>query len=175
MVGRCGLEGTMPALAGLLCASPVDAALHDAFGVVNGIDVYAGYGREFMGSDLSRYLGPKLKGKYPGDYVTALSPWVEVAHRVGCDEPLTDGEAKVSARDGYPMSLAGWIGSDGVRLLKVQIEGSDAGADARRLLEVARVAREALGARGTVEMGLAVECDGRCAGPGHVEIGRAHV
>ncbi|MBU0611145.1 MAG: hypothetical protein KKI08_24915, partial [Armatimonadetes bacterium] len=42
-----------PFLGALVCASPVDAALHDAFGNVNGIDTYDGYGPEFM-SDLSR-------------------------------------------------------------------------------------------------------------------------
>ena len=47
----------LPFLAALVSASPVDAALHDAFGVANGISTYDGYGAEFMEHDLSRYLG----------------------------------------------------------------------------------------------------------------------
>jgi len=34
----------IPALTTFLCASPIDAALHDAFGKVNKISSYQGYG-----------------------------------------------------------------------------------------------------------------------------------
>jgi hypothetical protein len=59
----------MPYLGGLICASPLDHAIHDAFGHANGIDAYHGYGSAFMGFDLSRYLGDDFRGVYPSQFL----------------------------------------------------------------------------------------------------------
>jgi hypothetical protein len=59
-----GLAEPLPRLLTLVSASPVDAALHDAFGLANGIDSYDGYGPEHMAHDLSRYFGPRFAGVY---------------------------------------------------------------------------------------------------------------
>ena len=59
----------MPFLGALVSASPLDHAVHDAFGNVNGIESYRGYGPEHMSFDLSRYLGPKFKGVYPSQFL----------------------------------------------------------------------------------------------------------
>ena len=81
-----------PLLGALVCASPIDAAIHDAFGNVNGIDSYRGYGPEFMG-DLSRYLGPRYRGKYVSQYLRdAYLPEVPVFHLVGGLDKLTAAE-----------------------------------------------------------------------------------
>ena len=44
----------MPWLAALVCASPFDIAIHDAFGMVNNVPIYHAYGKEFLSSDLSQ-------------------------------------------------------------------------------------------------------------------------
>ena len=63
------LTQEIPALATLVCASPIDAALHDAFGKVNKISSYEGYGPDFIRNDLGKYLGKRFKGKYISHYL----------------------------------------------------------------------------------------------------------
>src|SRR5262245_50675310 len=58
------LKEPIPKLCTLVTASPFDAAVHDAFGKLYGLNCYQTYGAEFMSKDLSAYLGPKFKGEY---------------------------------------------------------------------------------------------------------------
>ena len=63
------LSEPMPILAGLVCASPMDAAIHDAFGNVNGVSTYDhGYGPD-MCPKLGRWLGDRYKGRYLSEYL----------------------------------------------------------------------------------------------------------
>ncbi len=70
----------------------MDAALHDAFGNVNGIDSYRGYNAEFM-DDLGKWLGPEFAGEYPEQYIRPeYLPKVPVFHLVGGLDKLTRDE-----------------------------------------------------------------------------------
>ena len=95
------LAETMPILGALVCASPVDAALTDAFGKANGICSYDGYSAAFMDTDLSCWLGAAWAGKYPGDYLhESYKPTLPIFHLVGGMDKLTrDGVW----RDGLPL------------------------------------------------------------------------
>ncbi len=73
----------MPRMGSLVCASPVDAAIHDAFGVAANIDTYQGYGPDHMASDLSEYLGQEFSGLYIADFLKLLAPQVEAFHLAG--------------------------------------------------------------------------------------------
>ena len=55
--GRPGHE-PMPWLAALVCCSPFDIALHDAYGNLLGLPVYQTYGPEHMNRDLEAFLEP---------------------------------------------------------------------------------------------------------------------
>ena len=134
----------LPFLGALVSASPVDAAVHDAFGIANGISSYDGYGHEFMEHDLSRYLGPELKGKHPADYIEkAFRPQVPVFHLVGGLDKLRRSEVDDSdPKDGLPNSLDEWIEWDDLFCLKVKLRGIDLEWDIARMLEVAQIARE---------------------------------
>jgi len=134
----------LPFLASLVSAAPVDAAVHDAFGVANGISSYDGYGKEFMDSDLSAHLGAEFKGKYPADYLKkAYDRTVPAFHLVGGLDKLRLSEVDDSdAKDGLPNSLDEWIKRDGLFCLKVKLRGIDLEWDIARMLEVARIARE---------------------------------
>src|SRR5262249_57908169 len=57
------LAEPIPALCALVCASPFDAALHDAYGKYHGVSCYETYGPEFLAHDLGHYLGPAFKGE----------------------------------------------------------------------------------------------------------------
>src|SRR5947208_1381592 len=48
----------MPWLAALICCSPFDLALHDAYGNLHGCPTYETYNAEFMNRHLAHYLRP---------------------------------------------------------------------------------------------------------------------
>ena len=134
----------MPLLGALVCASPTDAALADAFGKVNGICTYDGYTREFMSHDLSRWCGPRFAGKYPGDYLhSAYKAYLPIFRLVGGLDKLTASEiTDEDPQDGLPVSLDQWIERDGIRCFKVKLRGNDNEWDVQRTAEIARVIRE---------------------------------
>jgi L-alanine-DL-glutamate epimerase-like enolase superfamily enzyme len=137
----------MPWLAALVCCSPFDLAVHDAYGHLLGRPTYETYHAEFMDRDLGSFLqaapGSKVSftGKYPADFlaerrVESLVAW----HLVGGLDPLevaelTGGEPE----DGYPVLLADWIRRDGLKCLKVKLRGTDAAWDYQRLVKVGTI------------------------------------
>ncbi len=135
------LVESMPILGALVCASPVDAALHDAFGRANGVSAYDTYGPEFMARDLSHYLGPEFAGKCIRDYLKpAFEPTMPIFHLVGGVDKLTRGEVTPDdPRDGLPVSLEEWIERDGLTCFKVKLRGTDIEWDVERTAEVADV------------------------------------
>jgi len=131
----------MPFLGALICASPVDHAVHDAFGRANGTDSYRGYGPEHMSFDLARYLGPDYRGVYPSQFLRQdYLPQVPVFHLVGGLDLLRREEVTDAfPQDGTPNSLDDWIERDGVFCLKVKLNGRDLAWDLARTQEVARI------------------------------------
>ncbi len=131
---------TLPFLGALVAASPVDHAIHDAYGHALGLDSYRACGPEHMGWDLSRYLGSDYAGVYPSqflrqDYVARLP----VFHLVGGLDVLREADIPANADlpdDGVPNSLEGWIARDGVFCLKVKLRGTDLAWDLARTREV---------------------------------------
>ncbi|MCX5675970.1 MAG: mandelate racemase/muconate lactonizing enzyme family protein [Planctomycetota bacterium] len=134
----------MPYLAALVAASPIDHAVHDAFGNANGIDSYRGYGPEHMSFDLSRYLGDGFRGVYPSQFLRQdYAPLVPVFHLVGGLDVLREKDAPADApQDGIPNSLEKWVERDGVFCLKVKLRGRDLDWDIARTLEVSRIYHE---------------------------------
>ena len=63
-------DEAMPHLAALIATSAFDLAVHDAYGVLHGRDIYETYNAEFLSADLSEFLEPQdesvsFEGKYP--------------------------------------------------------------------------------------------------------------
>ncbi|MCD6350881.1 MAG: hypothetical protein J7M26_02070 [Armatimonadetes bacterium] len=138
------LPEPVPLLAALVCASPTDAALHDAYGRLHGASTYDLYGPDFVDDDLSRYLGPRFAGRYLSDYLKpAYRPELPAFHLVGGLDKLTQAEiTDDDPDDGLPVSLDQWIERDGLFCLKVKITGKDIEADVERTAAVAQVAYE---------------------------------
>ncbi len=134
----------MPILGALVCASPTDAALADAFGKANEICTYDGYTQEFMEHDLSRYLGDKFAGKYAGDYLhSAYAAYLPIFHLAGGLDKLTAAEiTDDDPDDGLPVSLDQWIERDGIRCFKVKLRGNDNEWDVQRTADIAQVIAE---------------------------------
>ena len=137
----------MPRLAALVCCSPFDIALHDAYGMLNRCPVYETYGPPFMRRDLAEFLtraeraDVSFSGKYPRDYLVADPPQRLAAwHLVGGLDPLDDSELTGDEPDdGYPVLLTDWIRRDGLRCLKIKLRGNDAPWDYARLVKVGTI------------------------------------
>ncbi|MCE5326390.1 MAG: hypothetical protein LLG01_08220 [Planctomycetaceae bacterium] len=144
---RDGREA-MPLLAALVCCSPFDIALHDAYGNCCKRSSYDTYSGEFMNADLSAYLEPaagaavSFAGKYPADFLVYPRPQRLAAwHLVGGKDPLDESELTGSEPDdGYPVLLGDWIARDGLKCLKVKLRGNDAAWDYARLVKVGQIA-----------------------------------
>src|SRR5262249_39059808 len=59
----------IPRLASLDCLSVFDAALHDAFGRLQGVSTFATLTRDFLPGDLSRYLGAAGAGRHLSEFL----------------------------------------------------------------------------------------------------------
>lgn len=164
-----GLNEDMPYLAALISLSPLDAAIHDAFGMANGIDTYDGYGPDFM-PDLSRYLGSQFRGRYLGQYLQpAYKPWIPVFHLVGGADKLRRSEVDESdPQDGLPNSLDDWIEHDRLICLKVKLCGTDLEWDLERTLAVEQVAREVQSRLGIGELHLSTDMNEQAESPEYV-------
>ena len=140
----------MPWLAALVCCSPFDLAVHDAYGQLHGCPTYETYHAGFMNRDLGCYLrsaqqsGVSFQGKYPADFLTARRSDRLVAwHLVGGLDLLEASELTgKEPDDGYPVLLEDWIRRDGLQCLKVKLRGNDAEWDWSRLVKVGSIGLE---------------------------------
>ena len=138
------LPEAMPVLAQLVAASPLDAALHDAFGRVHGKNSYDTLSKEYMNHDLSNYLDDSFKGEYLDKY-TLREPKARMPlyHLVGALDPLTAADVQKKVGDGLPETLGEWIKHDGLTHLKIKLAGDNLQWDVDRVLAVDKVAAEA--------------------------------
>jgi L-alanine-DL-glutamate epimerase-like enolase superfamily enzyme len=143
-VGRqLGVADPIPALATLVCASPFDAALHDAFGKAHGLNCYSTYSPHFLTHNLDHYLGTEFKGLHLSQYIaTKAQPRMPLYHLVGALDPLTAADVQQPVGDGLPESLTEWIPFNGLTHLKIKLNGDDLEWDVDRVAGVDRVAEE---------------------------------
>jgi len=137
-------------LSALICNSPFDLALHDAYAKCVGLPIHKIYSKELMRNDLSYYLEPaedrqiSFEGRYIGDYLkTQPREKLVVWHLVGGTDPLDSSELTWKEPvDGYPVLLDDWIKEDGLKCLKIKLRGNDFEWDYERILKVARIGIE---------------------------------
>jgi L-alanine-DL-glutamate epimerase-like enolase superfamily enzyme len=158
------LAEPMPLLGALVCASPLDAALHDAFGMVNAISSYASYGPDFVEHDLGKYLGAEFRGRYLSEFVRPeFAPTVPIFHLVGgldalCGSDVATGESKASSAT----LLDQWIRRDGLYCFKIKLRGTDLDWDLDRIVSVYRIAREV---KGSGDLHLSADPNELCESP----------
>jgi L-alanine-DL-glutamate epimerase-like enolase superfamily enzyme len=143
-----GIPEKIPKLCTLVVASPFDAAVHDAYGRIHGINIYNAYGPGFVNEDLSFYLGSDFSKQFLDRYILE-KPKVRmpIYHLIGALDPLTDDEVKNPVRDGVPETLGEWIRREGLTHFKLKLDGGDSSWDLNRILAVDRVCREGIGDR----------------------------
>ena len=137
---RLHLSDPIPRLCTLVTAAAFDAAVHDAFGKVHGLNCFDTFGPEFMGHDLSRYLGPEFKGKFPSHYLLPRhKPRMTLCHLISAVDPIEGFENKNPLNDGLPETLPEWINHNGLREFKIKVNGTDLKWDLDRVMHIDKV------------------------------------
>jgi L-alanine-DL-glutamate epimerase-like enolase superfamily enzyme len=166
---RLNVADPIPVLATLVCASPFDAALHDAFGKAHGLNCYSTYGRDFLPNDLGHYLGAEFSGLHLGEFIsTKAKPRMPLYHLVGALDPLTAADVKQPVGDGLPETLAEWIPFSGLTHLKIKLNGDELGWDVDRVVGVDGVAEEQQARRGLGTWYYSLDFNERCPNAGYL-------
>lgn len=163
VTGEAGLPEDMPKLAQLVVASPLEAAIHDAYGRVLQANSYNVLGPEFVNEDLAHYLTPEFAGEYLDRYTLRQpKPQLPLYHLVGALDPLTDAEVTHKVADGLPETLGQWILADGLTHLKIKLAGDNLAWDVQRVAAVERVAAETQPRRGCPLWHYSLDFNERC-------------
>lgn len=163
VIRSMNLSESMPKLAQLNMASPLEAALFDAYGKLHRRNVFDLLGPDFVNRDLSFYLNDDFKGEYPARY-TSRTPKkrMPLYHLVGGLDPLSDADLAKRINDGYPETLAEWILADGLTHLKIKLNGNDLTSDVSRMIEVEKITSETEARRGVSRWYYSVDFNEKC-------------
>jgi L-alanine-DL-glutamate epimerase-like enolase superfamily enzyme len=158
-----GVAEPLPELAQLTAASPVDAALHDAYGRLHKLNCFNTLSKEFCNVDLSEFLDGQFAGEYADQY-TRREPVASLPlyHLVGALDPLTSADVTEPLNDGLPVTLGEWIRADGLTHLKIKLNGDNLEWDVDRVLSIERVAAEAQSARGCTDWVYSCDFNEKC-------------
>jgi L-alanine-DL-glutamate epimerase-like enolase superfamily enzyme len=157
------LAEPIPPLCTLVAASAFDAALHDAFGKVHGLNCYHTYGPDFLTHDLGHYLGPEFAGERLDRYLTtAPTPRLPLYHLIGALDPLEDTDVSQRLNDGLPETLPEWIRADGLTHLKIKLNGDDLTWDVARVVRIERVTAATQQERGVGRWYYSLDFNERC-------------
>jgi L-alanine-DL-glutamate epimerase-like enolase superfamily enzyme len=157
------IDEEFPKLAQLVSASPLDAAVHDAFGRVHDLNSYNTLSSEFMNADLADFLDDQFAGEYLDQY-TSREPTerMPLYHLVGALDPLTEADVKDRPNDTLPVTLGEWINADGLTHLKIKLSGEDFDWDVDRVVSIERVATETQAARGCSDWVYSLDFNEKC-------------
>jgi L-alanine-DL-glutamate epimerase-like enolase superfamily enzyme len=140
-----GHSQELPHLGALVCYSPIDLAIYDAYGNLHERPVFETLTKDFLASDLSNFLEPseKFAGKWPAEFLVPRRDRVPVWHLVGGLDPIEREDLTgTEPNDGYPILLRDWIRTDGLRCLKIKLRGNDGSWDYGRIVRIGRMAIE---------------------------------
>jgi L-alanine-DL-glutamate epimerase-like enolase superfamily enzyme len=159
------LDQPIPKLCTLVTASPIDAAIHDAFGKVHRLNCYLTYGPEFMSHDLAHYLNgrPEFRSEYPSQYLLKQpKAWLWCNHSVGASDPIETSDVKKWKNDGLPQTLPKWITADGLTHFKIKLDGNNLERDITRVLHIDRVVTETQSRRGVRQWYYSLDFNEQC-------------
>lgn len=163
------LAEPIPALCALVTASPFDAALHDAFGKLHGLNCYGTYSSQFLDHDLGHYLGHEFRGERLDRYICREpQPRMPLYHLVGALDPIEESDVKSPIGDGLPETLPQWICYNGLTHLKIKLDGQDLKWDLDRVLHVDRVATKTQRERNVLQWFYSLDFNERCRDVGYL-------
>jgi len=157
------LQEPIPKLAQLVATSPIDAALHDAYGKTLDENSYNLLSSAFMNRDLGHYLQGELAGQFLDEF-TLREPKSSMAlyHLVGALDALSENDVQTPIHDGIPETLGAWILADGLTHLKIKLAGDDLSWDVQRVVEIDQVATEAQQQRGCNQWYYSTDFNEKC-------------
>ncbi len=166
---QCGIEEAFPELAQLVAASPIDAAVHDAYGRLHNLNSYDTLSSEFMNDDLSDYLDDQFHGEYLDQY-TLREPKerMPLYHLIGALDPLTQDDVTDDPKDGLPVTLDEWIKADGLTHLKIKLAGDNFEWDVERVARIEAAAVEAQAEQGCTEWFYSLDFNEKCESANYV-------
>ncbi len=163
VTSSAALAEPMPRLAQLVAASPLEAAIHDAYGKALGENSYNVLGPEFANHDLAHYLNDEFAGEYLDRYTLRTpKPRMPLYHLVGALDPLTEADISQRIGDGLPETLGEWITAEGLTHLKIKLNGDDLQWDVARVVAVESVASQAQAQRGCTTWYYSADFNERC-------------
>jgi L-alanine-DL-glutamate epimerase-like enolase superfamily enzyme len=163
------LPEPIPKLCTLVAASGFDAAIHDAFGKVHGVNCYRTYGPDFMTFDLGHYLGPRFQGEYLDRYIhTSPKPRMPLYHLVGAVDPIEETDIRARINDGLPETLPEWIRFNGLTHLKIKLNGDNLDWDVERVVRVDRVTADTQKKRGVDQWRYSLDFNEKCPNVGYL-------
>ncbi|HIF34559.1 MAG TPA: hypothetical protein EYG57_06670 [Planctomycetes bacterium] len=153
----------MPRLARLVCSSPLEAAIHDAYGRAHQQNSYNLLGADWVNTDLSHYLDSSFAGEYLDQYtLRQTKPAMPLYHLVGALDPLTEADLNDRLDDGLPETLGEWIVADGLTHLKIKLAGDDLAWDVQRVASTEGAAAAAQATRGRKQWFYSLDFNERC-------------
>jgi L-alanine-DL-glutamate epimerase-like enolase superfamily enzyme len=164
-----GLSETPPVLAQLVSASPVDAAVHDAYGRLHQLNAFDTLSQHFCNRDLSTYLDDRFRGEFADRYtLRAPASSLPLYHLVGALDPLTPEDAGHRPSDSLPWTLGEWILADQLTHLKIKLNGDQLDWDVERVLAIERVALQTQQQRGCTEWFYSCDFNEKCRSADYV-------
>ncbi len=138
------LTEAIPDLAIALAVSPLDIALHDAYGRLHAKNSFDCFTHDHVGADLSHFLGEEFLGKDFSEIIAPkTAPTLFLYHLVGSLDPLSKDDLNRKIDDGLPETLEDWIRSQQLSHLKIKLTGKELDADVGRVVEIDRIASRA--------------------------------
>jgi L-alanine-DL-glutamate epimerase-like enolase superfamily enzyme len=117
-----------------------------------------------MAHDLSHYLGKKFKGEFLERYIKKNpSEHMLLFHSVGAGDPIVEADVQTRINDGLPETLPEWIRYNGLKGIKIKLNGEDLKADLERVVRIDRAATETQQQRGVSEWSYCLDFNERCA------------
>lgn len=163
LAGELGLVEPIPRLAQLVSASPIEAAIFDAYGKALGANVYNLLGPEYVAHDLAAYLGPDFQGEYLDRYtLRAPKDRMPLYHLVGALDPLTKADVRQPVGDGLPETLGEWVLFNGLTHLKIKLAGDDLPWDVARVVAVEEATAESQQKRGCTAWYYSLDFNEKC-------------
>jgi len=153
----------IPKLCALVTVSPFDAAIHDAYGKLYGLNCFHTYGAEFLNRSLADFLGAEFCGEHLDKYVlTEPKQRMPLYHLIGALDPLEEQDIVKRIGDGLPETLAEWIPYNGLTHLKIKLNGSDLNWDVERVLRIERTTAAAQQKRGVKDWVYSADFNEKC-------------
>jgi L-alanine-DL-glutamate epimerase-like enolase superfamily enzyme len=160
---RLHLPDPIPQLCTLVTASAFDAALHDAYGKVNGLSSFQTLGSGFLNYDLARYLGREYRGTYPERYISRRPKrQMPLCHLISAIDPIEQSENTNPLHDGLPETMPEWIDYNGLVEFKIKLLGESLEWDVERVIHIDTVVSQTQQRRGASQWHYLLDFNEKC-------------